>query len=254
MIRTFPSLIILLVLISNFVAGQSIERIGLAKSAEQFGRDVIYTIHVESFSDDTLRFVQVNDNLDAAFGAGNYSVSSTNATGFLCANPDFDGSSNTELLLNNSGCFLPIRGTAEITFRVSIETLTDMGNGVGKYSNSATGVGRLITSTTAVDDISDWGTDPDPNGNSDPNELGENDPTLTDILQNPVIGISKSAVLNGNEVTFRFYLENFGNRDLEEVQIIDDLDAVFGAGNYSITSAPSFFDDPGTLIVNAGFD
>jgi hypothetical protein len=253
--RTFPSLFILLILICDTVTGQSIEKIGLAKSAESFGREVVYTIYVESLSEDTLRFVQVNDNLDATFGAGNYSIiDSPSATGFLCANPNFDGSNDTELLLNNPGCFLPKLGTAEITFRVSIETLADMGNGFGKYSNSATGVGRLITSTTAVDDISDWGTDPDPNGNSNPNEVGENDPTFTDILQNPVIGIAKSALLSGNEVIFRFYLENFGNRNLKNISIIDNLDATFGAGNYAVTSGPSFFDDPGTLTLNTGFD
>ena len=60
-------------------------------------------------------------------------------------------------------------------------------------------------------DMSDDGVDPDPNGNGDPGDPGEDDPTPIVIGENPVIGVSKDASISGNVVTLDFYLENLGN-------------------------------------------
>ncbi|NIQ18621.1 MAG: hypothetical protein GTN95_00115, partial [Gammaproteobacteria bacterium] len=46
---------------------------------------------------------------------------------------------------------------------------------------------------TPTSDVSDDGTDPDPNGNGDPTEAGENDPTPISYSENPVLGVAKQA-------------------------------------------------------------
>jgi len=70
----------------------------------------------------------------------------------------------------------------------------------------------------------------------------------------PVIGVAKTAVVDGAQVTLDFYLENFGNVVLSNLALPDDLDAVFGAGNYLVTGSPAFIVDPGTITLNGGFD
>jgi uncharacterized repeat protein (TIGR01451 family) len=68
------------------------------------------------------------------------------------------------------------------------------------------------------------------------------------------IGVAKTATVSGRQVTFDVYLENLGAAELTDVAVSDNLDAVFGAGNYSLTSGPAFVDNPGTLTLNGSFD
>ena len=68
------------------------------------------------------------------------------------------------------------------------------------------------------------------------------------------IGIAKNAGDFGRNVSIDFYLENLGDEHLSNLSLSDNLNAVFGAGNYTISSSPSFIDDPGTISLNGGFD
>lgn len=63
----------------------------------------------------------------------------------------------------------------------------------------------------------------------------------------PVIGVAKDASVDNREITLDFYLENLGDEELNTLSLPDNLDNVFGAGNYTIVSAPTLIDDPGTL-------
>ncbi len=228
--------------------------IGVAKSESHLGRDVTLRFVVENLGDEALVNVSLVENLDAAFGAGNYTVTSAPAfdatPGTLTLNPSFDGSSDTELFSSGS---LAVGTSATVSMAVQITALADLGMGVGTYSNQVTASGEDAMGTP-TSDLSDDGTDPDPNGNGDPADAGEDDPTIIAILENPQIGVAKRAHVSGNQVTLDFYLQTYGNVDLSNVSLADDLDATFGAGNYSITSPPSFVDDPGTLTLNGGFD
>ncbi|MEM7554623.1 MAG: SdrD B-like domain-containing protein [Cyanobacteria bacterium P01_A01_bin.84] len=63
---------------------------------------------------------------------------------------------------------------------------------------------------------------------------------LAQSSSNPLIGVAKKIVeTNGTEVTLDFAIENFGDVTLNNLDLTDNLDTTFGAGNYSITSAPS---------------
>jgi len=63
------------------------------------------------------------------------------------------------------------------------------------------------------------------------------------------IGVSKRAVASGNEINYWFAIENMGGGELRNLSLVDDLDAVFGAGNYSVTAPPSLVVDPGTVVL-----
>ena len=57
--------------------------------------------------------------------------------------------------------------------------------------------------------------------------------------QNPAIGVAKEVVMTvGNAVTLSLHIENYGNVPLTNLSLVDDLDLTFGAGNYTVSSAP----------------
>jgi len=227
--------------------------IGVAKSANSSGREIAIDLYLENFGMDALTNLSLVEDLDGAFGSGNYTIIISpfldDDPGTITLNGSFDGSGDTALISSGS---LNAGDTAKISFVVEIITVGDVGFGPGVYSNQVTASG--MNGGGMQSDLSDDGTDPDPNGNGDPTEAGEDDPTIIDLLSDPVIGVSKNAIVNGMVLTFDFFLETFGNRTLSNVSLIDNLDAVFGAGNFTIVSPPTFLDDPGTLVLNAAFD
>ncbi|MEM7028973.1 MAG: hypothetical protein AAF629_05230 [Chloroflexota bacterium] len=231
-------------------------QIGVAKTATNIGRLITFNFYLENLGDENLTKISLFDDLDAVFGAGNYTITSlpifVDNPGTITLNSGFDGSADTDVFIPGSSS-LAIGDTAQIQMDVEITTVTDQGSGLGFYSNQATIQGTTFDETITTD-TSDNGIDPDPNSNGNADEAGENDPTPIDLLKNPIIGIAKNATLDGTQVTLDFYLKNYGNRDLSNLSLIDDLDAVFGAGNYNVGSAPIFIDNPGTVILNGGFD
>lgn len=232
--------------------GYAQSAIGVAKDADVAGRNVTYTYVIENVGTNFLDNISMPDDLDAVFGAGNYSILSniaiTAGTANITPNASFDGSTDTELISSgelNAGQAITLSLTVEVT------TLSDQGNGFGVYSNQVT-VAGFDALPSMITDLSDFGTDPDPNGNGDAGEAGEDDPTIISLVDSPKIAIAKNATLNGTQVTFDFYIENQGNDTLTSVSIPDDLDAVFGAGNYTVTSAPTSVS--GSLVGNSLFD
>ncbi|MCG8460699.1 MAG: hypothetical protein MI919_30825, partial [Holophagales bacterium] len=227
--------------------------VGVAKTATVVGSTVTFDLYPESFANVAPTLGLVED-LDAVFGAGNYTLSAApvlvDDPGTLVLNGSFDGSGDTAIL--SAGSSLAIGDTAQIRFAVDVTTLIDSGAGFGSYTNQAsllaTGPGGAMAS-----DLSDSGTDPDPNGDGDPSQAGENDATPFNLAQRPTVGVAKTASVTGDSVTFDLYLESFANVPAD-LTLAEDLDAVFGAGNYTIASAPSLIDDPGTLTLDGAFD
>ena len=79
------------------------------------------------------------------------------------------------------------------------------------------------------------------------------DATPIEILASPGVGISKSAQVNGNEIAYFFHIENPGSATLQSLELSDDLDAVFGAGNYHVTAPPVLIVNPGSVVLNPTF-
>lgn len=228
--------------------------IGVAKNASVSGQTVTLDFYLENFGNVTLQSLSLIDDFDAVFGAGNFTVASgptfVDDPGTITLNASFDGSTTTQLISSGT---LAYGDTAQIRVVVDTYALQDSGSGLGVYSNQVTAAAQS-PDNTMTSDTSDSGTDPDPDGDGNPNEAGENDATPVTIPERPVIGVAKDVSITGRFATVDLYLENFGNVELQQVSLPVDLDAVFGAGNYSIASAPSLIDDPGTLTLNGSFN
>lgn len=87
-----------------------------------------------------------------------------------------------------------------------------------------------------------------------PDSLIWPDATPVNVLPNPSLGVAKKAIVNELDVTYEFFIENAGNTDTAAVAFSDNLDNVFGAGNYVFTLLPELFIDPGTITLNDNYD
>ncbi|MCO6475268.1 MAG: DUF11 domain-containing protein, partial [Phaeodactylibacter sp.] len=150
--------------------------------------------------------------------------------GTITLNGGFDGSSDTEILASGSSSLF-VGGTAHIRFVVNVTTVTDVGFGCGVYSNQVTASAEGGT----VSDLSDSGTDPDPNGNGDPAESGENDPTtFTVAVTGPIadLSITKSDSADplnaGGAFSYSLDVSNAGPSTATSISVSDHLPAGFG--------------------------
>ena len=172
----------------------------------------------------------MTENLDAIFGAGNYTVSIPQRTAgpaTVNANPGFDGSTDTELIA--AGSSLQPGETATIEVEVTVNVIVDaQDNGLGLFTNQVT--------LTAMDDVgnvftddSHNGTDPDPSGDGDP--TNDSDPSNGNLTPDGTVGAAKTATVaeDNNGVIFDFYLEHLGNTPVD-VSLVEDLAATFNTG------------------------
>jgi len=67
------------------------------------------------------------------------------------------------------------------------------------------------------------------------------------------IRLGKSASVNGDVVSFVLLARNTGDTLIEEVELFDDLDAVFGSGNYELVDAPTLLTSPPGFEINEDF-
>ena len=252
--------------------------LGVAKSATasvdavgfpgQFETDITFT--VENLGDVELRNLQVTDDLDTTFAAPvTYSVVSITSAN-LTENASFNGSADKNLLTGVDT--LAVGQTETIVIKVRY----DPNGATGPFNNQATGtaispgspLGGGGNPTVNVTDDSTDGTNPDPNDNDNPDE---NTPTPISFTENPVVGVAKAATVvdadtdndpttvGPYDVRLDFVITNYGNVNISNLALTDDLTAVgnFGAGNYTVTSAPSFRVAPpatSTINLNAGYN
>ncbi|MCA9839799.1 MAG: DUF11 domain-containing protein [Trueperaceae bacterium] len=137
--------------------------LGIAKHASVSGNQITLDFYLENFSGSTITNLNLSDNLNSSFGAGNYSIMSktivsSSSGSSLTLNSSYNGSSVTNLL--NSSSSLAAFGSAQIRMVVNLTTITDQGYGTGNYYNSATLSGQTPSGTTASDTSTD-STDPD---------------------------------------------------------------------------------------------
>src|SRR5207247_5188 len=89
----------------------------------------------------------------------------------LTANPSYNGVSNTNLLSGTNTLAAGAGGRITLTVTVAAGSTLN-------YTNQAVASATDISGTITTTDLSDNGTDPDPNHDGDPTGVGENDPTL----------------------------------------------------------------------------
>ncbi len=247
--------------------------IGIAKQAGSVtdlgggNYEVTLTFTVENLGNVDLDNVQVTDDLAATFGApATFTVSGgPNASGTLTANGAYDGSGDMNLLTAGSSS-LPFGATETITVTVQFAP-----NGASEPFNNtavASGDSPLGVNTT---DNSDNGVDPDPNGNGDPTETGEDDPTPITTTPNILVtvfdpAISKVGILEdgglglpGEQLTWLVTITNIGNGTGTDIVVADEIrselridDATVERGTVTISGQTVTFNipylDPGESI------
>ena len=211
---------------------------------------VTYDIAVENLGNVNLNDVELTENLNDTFDPGTFSVTSVTSPE-LTTNNNYNGTTNTNLLA--SGNTLEVAQTANVQLVIEV-TPSNLSQ---DYTNQVQGTGTSPGGETVIDD-SDNGFPSDPDGDGNPNEPGENDPTplnFNDIPDNPVIGVAKgvSSIIRLEEnrfrITYDLLVENLGNVNLNDVELTENLDDTFGAGTFSVTSVTS-----PTLTTNQIYD
>jgi uncharacterized membrane protein len=212
-----------------------IPKIGLAKKITSGPLDNLngsftftYSIKVKNTGEVTMSSLQVQDNLSTSFsGAGSFSVNSVSSSKFTI-NPAYNGSSNINLLSGSNALISGDSGTVLLTVTVF------PGSNYGVYNNNATVSGISPVGVTKTD-ISQDGTDVDPDNDGDP--TNNNVPTPVSF---PRIQLTKTGVLNtnvvlpngiantGDKISYSFKVCNTGKTLLTNVIVTDPLLTVTG--------------------------
>ncbi len=210
--------------------------IGAAKRASLNGNHVTYNLVVENLGNVTLTNPSLTDNLDTVFGAGLWTLATAPSfvvdPGSFTLRGDFNGTSQTQLI--TAGGSLAAGASAEITFEVIVYTLSDQGHGNGVYYNQVTVVATPPGGGT-VTDISDDGSDPDPNDDGDPSGKDEDDPTIVILTKMPLLTATKSDRIfddlnkngeldPGEQVEYTVIISNIGDGPAENVIFASGVD------------------------------
>ncbi len=207
-----------------------------------------YSVLVENFGSTELTELQVVDSLADTFAAAvGFSVDGLTSTD-LTINPAYDGDTDPNLL---SGVdTLGIGATATVEVTVTVEP----GATLGPYANTATASGLSPAGFVLTDD-SQSGTDPDPDGDGDP--TNNNDPTVVTFGEEPAMTLTKTVASGPTSagdgtagVVFSIELANIGDIELRNVQVTDDLAALFtGVEGFTVGDVTA-----SGLTVNPGYD
>ncbi|HXI69439.1 MAG TPA: Ig-like domain-containing protein [Verrucomicrobiae bacterium] len=200
---------------------------------------VSFDLAVTNLGSVTIKNVQVADDLNVAFAGKPLSGLTVSATPGLTVNPAYNGTSNTNLLMGTNTLAAGAGGRITLTVTVAAGTTLN-------YANQALATATDISGTINTSDLSDAGTDPDPNHNGDPTEAGENDPTTVVFVEHPSLTVTKnlvSSVKNTNgtfTLNYSITLENAGDVNLSGVQASDRLATAFPApATFTVNSLTS---------------
>ena len=225
--------------------------IGLAKRATDVDllpngcSEVTYEFNIENTGNVQLTGLTLTDDLVTAFSAcTSFTIDEITSDDFI-VNGGYDGTASSDMLIGQDTLSPRDKGAVLLTVEAC-------GCGDASIMNSAS-VGATAPDGTGVEDDSNDGSDADPEGDGPGDNM---DPTITQLGQNPVIGLAKRVsdidlLPNGcNEVTYEFNVQNYGNVDLTAVSVTDDLVAAFGGcSSFAVDEITS--DD---FVVNAGYD
>ncbi|MBK8556057.1 MAG: hypothetical protein IPL65_09965 [Lewinellaceae bacterium] len=211
---------------------------------------VTFEFNLENLGNVNLSNIQITDDLAAAFPSTCVPTVMSITSDDYIINPAYDGVTDLNLLLPGAnGIPVGEKGAVLVTVMVN-----NCGSGQTGFMNTANASGTAPNGATTTD-ISDNGSEPDANGNNNANEAGENDPTPVNFAPNPVVGLAKRTVQvqtlpNGSvDVTFEFNIENLGNVNINDLQVVDNLALAFPST--CVISVQSLTSDD--YIVNAGF-
>jgi gliding motility-associated-like protein len=154
-------------------------RLGISKAGKLSDKlsdntyDITYVVTVKNFGNDSLKFVQVKDSINKTvpFPANFTIKNAPSVTGtLLTANTAFNGITDINLLSGLNTLAPGDVDTVRFTINVKPDTVTVIRN---------TAMGYAVNQfSTATRDSSQTGYNPDANGNGNPNEVSDSDPTV----------------------------------------------------------------------------
>ncbi|WP_106136925.1 SdrD B-like domain-containing protein [Spirosoma oryzae] len=207
--------------------------------------NVRYRFVATNFGGDTLRNVQITDDLAFAFASARvkavkFETIDPNFT--LVYQPSYTGGGNTSSLFDSTSSYIA-PGRSQ-TFILDVTVIRRKGDTTMTYRNIASGIARGMRTL----ELSTDGSNPDPDG--DRNPLNNTSFTVfridTTRQQQPALGVAL-AVINvvdkqdgSYNVTYRATLKNFGNRTLYGVTLTDTLAKAFPSPTVaSIVGSPT---------------
>ncbi|MEY3367471.1 MAG: hypothetical protein RI973_626, partial [Bacteroidota bacterium] len=213
-----------------------------------------FRFNIQNTGDVPLQNIQVTDDLLATFGATATITVDSIRSADLAENNAYNGNANVNMLLGTDVLQINESGTINLYLRV-------VPAGSGPFENSAeasaNGPGGTLTT-----DISDNGTNPDPDNDGNPDEAGDNTPTPISFPENPEIALAKrlsaGPVSNGDgtyEISYSFIIKNVGDVLLKNVALVDDLGAVFAGASFTVnqlTTSANLTKNPAYTGTTAG--
>ena len=162
---------------------------------------VTYTLLVENLGQYELFDVRITDDLTGPFGSnvmpaipsasGEFTVSGVTVSGqtggatVATANPSFNGDTDTAMVLPTAGESMPVGSTFTLTIDVTL--YPDLTR--SPWYNQGRATGDIVENGSPDEDtvdLSDDGTDVDTNGNGDPGDPDEDDPTILPPFDNGI--------------------------------------------------------------------
>ncbi|MCP3973626.1 MAG: DUF11 domain-containing protein, partial [bacterium] len=210
--------------------------------------DVTYAFVAENVGNVDLHDVQITDSLSdfgtyvaASPAAGQYTVSAVSVTSNT-ADPlttvAYTGSGGGTAILDGDTGSMVVGETFEFEYTVTFAPDPSGGANFGA-DNQATGTGDLErnddgSADADTTDLSDDGTNGDPDGDGEGNEAGENDLTPLSLTLSAAISLTKSFDSNADEdasgtvslgdtLTYDFSVDNTGDVRLDPVSVADPL-------------------------------
>ena len=131
----------------------------------------VFRLHAVNVGDGDASGVQIAEDLSLAFpGPASFTVVSVAGGDGLTLNAGFDGMDDTNLLTGEDTMAAADSATLDVSIEVSLN------EAAGPFENQAVAVSTNESGATTRD-LSDDGSNPDANGNGDPSDPGEDDPT-----------------------------------------------------------------------------
>jgi gliding motility-associated-like protein len=225
------------------------QQIAAAKSASELTKidattfQTVFTFNVNNSGPVVASNIQLVDNLNTTFPSPiTYTVLGVTTSTPLTANTSYNGNTISALLSGSNTLNVSQNAivTLTVNFSPNATTVTALSNyGIASTSNLPDPTG---SGTHTSMDTTDAGSNTDFDGDGNPNELGENDPTYF----GQQIGAAKQAVSSiklansDNQTTFVFSIQNLGVLPATNVQLKDNLNITFPSPiTYTVTSLTS---------------
>jgi gliding motility-associated-like protein len=180
--------------------------------------DITFEFNVENTGNVDLSNISIVDDLVTTFpGSCNVSVLSLTSDNFN-VNESFDGVLDTQILA--TGNTLEVLAKKAVLLSVKIDGCNASQT---SFTNEAVVQGTSAGNETVTD----------------------TDLSFISIEENPIIGLAKqliNTIANGDgtySLTFNIRVSNYGTVSLRDIVVEDNLDVVFGAGNYAVETITS---------------